>query len=711
MRSIRPLCLCLSLALLGSAVLTSCRNGTEPTETDTGAQSSAPVETQTEQTDPDIPETEDKTMTQYNHFITDLSTFPLSFTYDGTPYTGFGADFCETARESRDNGRGGTATVITMTHTSSGAEFRLETAVYPGYSAWDYTLYITNKSGARTGVFSDINAVDLHVRGSDPAVKGISGDCGKDMYSPYEQKLRRGRDFVRESVSGRPTHGVFPYFKLEYGEGGSFVCIGWSGTWRAQAQAEDGGARFTGGQRGLATYLEPGETIRTPLIAILNYDTRDDIRNANLWRRWFIDCNMRRVDGELMPPMFTDWTMSQGTSTDRIVRKIRGYENHGVPLDCYWMDAGWYTNASGQTVEWTQTGTLAIDESRFPDHFKDISAELKRTGGKLLLWFEPEVVRVDKQQFLDNIPDFKEEWMLGTALPGTWLEGQLLDLGNEDCRAWIANRIHTILRDADIAVYRQDFNVDPAPVWQQHDSEGRTGFCENQYVMGYLALWDGIIEAFPSIWIDSCASGGGRNDLETMRRSVPLQISDYWDGGLGDPSYDGYDERQATMLTVMQWFPYIKYWIFGDDSVGSLTYRARTCFTQCFPLSVNTMSKDTDWELVRKLVDEWRMVSSYCYDDFYPLTPWDNSTTAWRAYEYFDPDKNSGAAQVFRPSESKEDTKTIRLMGVKPDAVYHVYDTDGTFDTTVTGQELLETGLTLTLPEARYAMVLCIEGK
>ena len=647
-------------------------------------------------------------MLSCQEFMRNLSAFPVSFSYDGKPFCGLGAGFGTLSRRTEDAPHG-TQTTVTLRHEASRALFRLEVREYPDYHAWDYTLFITNDGKAVTGTFADLNAVDITVEGADPVIKGIRGDCGKEMYSPYAEHLTDGSRFFRECTSGRPTHHVFPYFKLEYGSGGSFLCIGWPGCWKAEAVAAGSTVRFTGGQRQLATHLAPGESIRTPLIAFLYYETRDDIRNANLWRRWFIDCNMRKVNGKNMPPMFIDWTMSEGVTTAQLLPRLRAYADHGVPPDCYWMDAGWYTDAEGNTVKWPKTGTLQIDESRFPDRFADISAVMAQTGGKLLLWFEPEVIRQDRETFLANMPDFDAAWMLGTAAEGTWLEGQLADLGDPDCRAWLLGRICRILKEADIAVYRQDFNVDPAPVWQQHDSTGRVGYCENRYVTGYLALWDGIIERFPHIWIDACASGGGRNDLETMRRGVPLQISDYWDEGYVNPKYDGYAERQATMLTVMQWFPYIKFWMFGDDSVGDFTYRARSCYTQVFPLAVDALDPAADWALVRRLVAEWRMVSSFCYDDFYPLTPWNNAEDVFRAYEYYSPQKGRGAALAFRPAACGDSAMRLTLMGLDTQAVYRVADTDGGFAVTASGAQLMQNGIALLLPKKRSAAVLTIE--
>ncbi len=45
-------------------------------------------------------------------------------------------------------------------------------------------------------------------------------------------------------------------------------------------------------------------------------------------------------------------------------------------------------------------------------------------------------------------------------------------------------------------------------------------------------VFDSLIARFPNMMIDACAAGGGRNDLETMRRAVPLHKSD---SGYHDP--------------------------------------------------------------------------------------------------------------------------------------------------------------------------------
>jgi len=78
--------------------------------------------------------------------------------------------------------------------------------------------------------------------------------------------------------------------------------------------------------------------------------------------------------------------------------------------------------------------------------------------------------------------------------------------------------IGDIIEKEGIDFYRQDFNMGPEYHWLCNDAPDRQGITENKHVTGYYAYWDGLVARFPKLWLDSCASGGNRNDLETMRR-------------------------------------------------------------------------------------------------------------------------------------------------------------------------------------------------
>ena len=110
-------------------------------------------------------------------------------------------------------------------------------------------------------------------------------------------------------------------------------------------------------------------------------------------------------------------------------------------------------------------------------------------------------------------------------------------------------------------------------------------------MQGYLAYWDALRQRHPKLMIDSCASGGRRNDLETMRRAVPLHPTDY--------NYGHLAAKQAFHQSLFQWIPY-----FGSNTVPVDTvdaYGIRSGHAMSVVLGYDFRRKDLDYALLRKL--------------------------------------------------------------------------------------------------------------
>jgi alpha-galactosidase len=94
-------------------------------------------------------------------------------------------------------------------------------------------------------------------------------------------------------------------------------------------------------------------------------------------------------------------------------------------------------------------------------------------------------------------------------------------------QAWsfIKEYLATCITDYKMTVLRIDYNIDPLPIWQRADTEGRpnrSGVTEIKYITGLYALWDDLLHGNPNLkYIDDCASGGRRIDFETLHRSIP----------------------------------------------------------------------------------------------------------------------------------------------------------------------------------------------
>ena len=90
--------------------------------------------------------------------------------------------------------------------------------------------------------------------------------------------------------------------------------------------------------------------------------------------------------------------------------------------------------------------------------------------------------------------------------------------------------------------------------WRGADAPDRQGITEIRHVTNLLAYWDELRRRHPDMLIDECASGGRRNDLEMMRRAVPLWRSDKTMEPIG---------QQSMTYGLSMWIPY-----FGTGTVA-----------------------------------------------------------------------------------------------------------------------------------------------
>lgn len=636
----------------------------------------------------------EKAVRQFRTLMKSMSKFPVSFRVGDTAYNGFGRDFTELGRTLENTDTSETTTVRFLYKDS--IEIKLICTLYPYHAAYEWTVYFTNIGNENSPAISEINGCNYTLTAANPHLSGILGDGGYDNQAntPYDMNIS-GMELVINNETGRATYNRFPYFKLKWNGGGAFFAVGWPGQWRAGFSSTGDQLTVTDGQVKLNTYLKPGQTIRTPLSTFVFYEGDDSNRETNLWRNFFIACNMRKIDGGNFSPATaaasssTYEEMFRATDANQIAA-IKKYHANGVKLGYWWMDAGWYYKTGTQSLDqnWLPTGTWYVDESRFPSKFRDVSDYAHSVGTKTILWFEPEVVRLPVGQL--GATSVKKEWLLPKS------STKLVNYGNPEAREWLLERVCTVLKEGNIDLYRQDYGVAyPASEWQANDPRGQAGITENLYVQGYLWFFDSLIARFPNMMIDACAAGGGRNDLETMRRAVPLHKSD---SGYHDPEI-----KMSMNIALFSWFPYFGTYAIGDE------YGLRASFSSMPVLNYNVVASNVDWKLIEKCVNEWEQVKEFYYSDYYLLTEWNVSDEEWNAWEFFDPDKGAGFFQAFRPKNSGDESLNVRLHGLRPTATYRLTDTDGRIDVTVTGAELMGKGFSVRLPAYSSAVVLIRE--
>lgn len=615
---------------------------------------------------------------------------PFSFVYDGKP----SAELLKAwkhERRSRKLDEQRTERVSVWTDPATGFQLRCGAIEYVDFPTVEWTLQFKNAGTNDTPILSDVLALDTRLE------KNGSGDfvlhhhkgtfVRADDFEPLTTTLKPNGQLRFAPPAGRPLGHVFPYFNLEQQTGeGVIAVVGWPGQWFAEFTRDKGsGLRVIAGQEKVHLRLKPGEEIRTPLV-VLQFWRGDWIRAQNIWRRWMVAHNIPRPNGQPPGPLLTPCSSHQFgemIQADEASQKlfIDRYLEEKLAPDYWWMDAGWYFHY-GQG--WPQVGTWEVDTARFPRGLRAVTEHAHAKGVKSIVWFEPE--RVTPGTFLyTNNP----AWLLGRD------GGQkLLNLGHDEARAWLINHIDRLLTEQGIDLYRQDYNVDPLNFWRGADAEDRQGITENHYVTGYLAYWDELLKRHPGMLIDTCASGGHRNDLETLRRSLPFLRSDFIQDAVGN---------QCHTYGLSLWLPYHGT---GTDQLGVYDLRsALACphFIACW----DVRDRKLDYDFIRKTIGDWRQYAPNYLGDFYPLSPYTTANDAWLAWQFDRPEAGQGVVQVFRRANSIYESARVKLRGLDARARYAVTDLDkpeGTQE--FTGAELAERGLLVTTPGQPSALAL-----
>ena len=283
---------------------------------------------------------------------------------------------------------------------------------------------------------------------------------------------------------------------------------------------------------------------------------------------------------------------------------------------------------------------------------------------------------------------------------------RLFNLGNPAARAWLTDHVDAMLTREGIDFYRQDFNIDPLSYWRANDAPDRQGLTEMRHIEGYLAYWDELRRRHPGLLIDSCASGGRRNDLETLRRAVPLLRSDY-QAFDGNPAFA--PGNQGHTYGLSSWIPYYGQGVYFTDR--DYVYSVRSYLSPAFGFAADVRKPGIDWALIRRLSEQWRQVADCFLGDFYPLTSYQLSEELWLAWQFDLPNQHKGMVQVFRRAGSNYEAARFKLRNLDPAATYVVTDLDQpTAPQQFSGRELLERGLLITAPEQPTARILTYQA-
>lgn len=610
--------------------------------------------------------------------VSKSSAPPVDFNIDNNPAAAF--DWVKTEGETRreiyfeSEGIPSERVFKTVEYFCELARLKVvvEFSSYTDYPIIEYDATVYNINDGNSPRLSELSSVNAAIAAGDGEseyyVHTNRGSTSSHFdFEPLSYKLNGTRRI--EVKSGKSTSDYVPFFNIENrtAHDGTIAILNWQGNWRAEFKRTSGGVALDAGLWNTDVVLREGENMRFPGTALLFYKG-NRMNGQNVYRRWLYNCNLFRYQNKHMQS--TNVLIgSEDTSEKGDLAGIQRYVDFGINdlIDKFNIDAGWYPM---DWDWWHDTGDWYADPERYPNGLDPVREAAHQAGMQLAVWFEPERIMRDSaaaEALGDRLITLDGNRDLATKdTAHFWDAGSsLVDYSDPTAVRYITNLLNSKIDQYGIDQYRQDFNTDPAIYWLAKDRAdaqklgiARDGYTENHYCTGYLDVYAGLLAEHPDLYIDACAAGGRRNDLETMRYSFMHTRSDNW----GDV-----ESAQLQTYGSSMWF---MYWGTGFSSGDLNDYDVRSHIGNS--IGVGVSEREKAYRLADALTD-WKHFSEYLFYDYYPLTPYAGSSRETMCLQYDSPENGKGMMiSYFR----KNDTVSPRLVNLDPTAEYEIWDYD-----------------------------------
>lgn len=256
--------------------------------------------------------------------------------------------------------------------------------------------------------------------------------------------------------------------------------------------------------------LSAGESLETPeVLATCARDSNGVLQNFHAAMR-------RRIkwSGGTMRPRPVHLNTWEGFYFDHDEAALLDLAEAGaaVGIERFVLDDGWF---HGRHDDSSSLGDWWADARKYPDGLGPLAARVNALGMEFGLWVEPEMVSPDSELYR-ACPD----WALSVSgRPMITARNQLvLDMGRQDVRDYLFEKLSDLLKDLPITYLKWDHNRD---LIAAGDSPSF-----HRQILGAYDLLGRLRTAFPDVEVEACAGGGGRIDAGILEHTHRFWTSD-----------------------------------------------------------------------------------------------------------------------------------------------------------------------------------------
>jgi len=440
--------------------------------------------------------------------------------------------------------------------------------------------------------------------------------------------------------------------------------------------------------------LSPEESLRLPDVH-LGFFTGGPTAATNTLRRYLYENVCPKYRGRpILPPVSYDHFFGIWRSFDVSLLTAEAEQAAELGVEVFVVDGRWYRggNYKEGLGNWEE-----VDRVKFPDGLEPLADYVRELGMDFGLWFEPEHA-VEGSALLREHPEWfvpLRGWSTGGPLTGR-RQSYHLNLARRDAQDNVVEMVGGWIKRLGLHWIRWDYNVDPRSFWEAVDSSCKVQF---GYLEGLYRVLDTLMEQNPECMIESCASGGRRIDIGTMKRAHTIWISDHWE----DPFVDRYIQARANrflpghLLNRSIAVPLDQ----GDDGFDDTSVLSRMLGKLGFDGDIASWSP----QLTQRMaiwVGEFKEIRHLLVQDFYQLLPIPTTVEDWDAVQFASYSGDEAVLFVFAGSGGG--CREISLQGIKDGDEYVVCRRPDGQPISVLGSKLQTEGLPVELGPCEGAL-------
>lgn len=340
----------------------------------------------------------------------------------------------------------------------------------------------------------------------------LSGAWARERYIKT-RKLETGIQSI-SSTRGSSSANHNPFIALKRPETNEYLgevygfSLVYSGNFLAQVEVDyDNVSRVTMGINpfDFSWALKTGESFQTPEVVMVYSDKGLNDMSQTYHRLYRNRLARGKWRNERRPVLINSWEATYfNFDEEKIVNTAKASYELGIEL--FVLDDGWFGKRDDDT---TSLGDWYPDKRKLPDGIKGVAEKINSFGMKFGLWFEPEMISKESELYKSH-PD----WVIKTK-GRRQCHGRnqyVLDFSNKEVVDYIYEVMSKMLRDAPISYVKWDCNRNLSEIYSRAYPPERQGEIAHRYILGVYSLYERLIDEFPYILFESCASGGGRFD-------------------------------------------------------------------------------------------------------------------------------------------------------------------------------------------------------